>query len=189
MIEDVRRERLSLRYLDPRYGMSTHYQGNVMISCFSDSYGVSHTYASYHKFTLHPSTKQLRSVIYSDYCIDYDFILGYIWMHTCHNGQNQQFYFTGNFDDTIENSWTLIQEGDLPWISEFDRNPLRVGVSSAYENGDDNLYHMEVKFYDNTMPYYEYEIRFPELRNPDYLQLQFSEIELPGLLLYEGEYR
>jgi len=127
-------------------------------------------------------------VRYPGKCIDYDFDLDLVWTQPCHDGQNQQFDFTGNFDDTIENSWTLIQQGDLPWISEFDRNPLGVAVSSTYENGDENFYHMEVKFFANTMPYQEYEIRFPELRNPDSLQLQFSEIELPGMLLNEGEY-
>mmetsp|Transcript_27403 Transcript_27403/g.44964 ORF Transcript_27403/g.44964 Transcript_27403/m.44964 type:complete len:165 (+) Transcript_27403:2-496(+) len=159
-----------------------------MIQCFSDTHGANHDLARNHKFTFDPSTERLESVIYPGYCIDYDFIFGFISMHGCHNGLNQKFYYSGDFDDTADDSWTLIKEGDLPWISEFDRNPLGVAVSSTYENGDENLYHMEVKFYDNTMPYQEYQIRFPELRNPDSLQLQFSEIELPGLLLDEGEY-
>jgi len=169
--------------LDPRYGMEAGYEGNVMIQCFSDTYGANHDLARNHKFTFDPSTERLESVIYPGYCIDYEFILGFISMGRCHTGQNQRFYYSGDFDDTADDSWTLIKEGDLPWISEFDRNPLGVGISSTYENGDDNKYYMEVKFYGNTIPYYEYQIRFLELRNPEYLQLQFSEIELPGLLL------
>lgn len=82
-----------------------------------------------------------------------------------------------------EEGFTLIKEGRLPWISQFDRNPLGVQLSSSYENGDTAKYFMEVKLFENTSPFYEYIIRFPQLRDPDSMILQFSEIELPGLLL------
>jgi len=73
-------------------------------------------------------------------------------------------------------------------VSDFDRNPTGVHISSTYENGDDARYYMDVKFYQNTTPYYEYRVSFPELRNPDSLVLQISEVELPGMLVDEGEF-
>merc|ERR1711971_1303479 len=40
----------------------------------------------------------------------------------------------------------------------------------------------------STTPHYEYKVAFPELRNTDSTQLQFAEMELPGLLLDDGQY-
>ena len=60
-------------------------------------------------------------------------------------------------------------------------------IESTYERGDTSHYYMEVTFYDNVMPYMDYKISFPELRDPDSLSLQFAEIELPGLILHTGQ--
>jgi hypothetical protein len=54
--------------------------------------------------------------------------------------------------------------GILPWTSEFDRNLLGLAISSTYESGDDSKYFMEVKFYGNDIPFFEYNIEFTETR-------------------------
>lgn len=46
---------------------------------------------------------------------------------------------------------------------------------------------MGVKFYDNTTPYQDYKILSPETRDPNSVEVQISEIELPGILLEAKE--
>jgi hypothetical protein len=171
--------------LDPRYGMNSNVQRNYFIPCFSDSHGPDHEYASYHKFT-YDSSERFESVYYNNRCIDYDANSGWVGMKNCNSGVNQKFYVSEGTLDGTDVDWTTIEEDDLPWISQYDRNPVGIGISSTYENGDTDKNYREVKFFDNTTPYYEYKISFPELKNPESLELQFAEVELPGLLLPEG---
>jgi len=171
--------------LDPRYGMDSNVQANYFIPCFSDSHGPDHEYASYHKFT-YDSSERFESVYYNNRCIDYDANSGLVGMENCNSGNNQKFYVSEGTLDGTDVDWTTIEEDDLPWISQYDRNPVGIGIASTYEHGDTDKNYRQVKFFDNTTPYYEYKISFPELKNPESLELQFAEVELPGLLLPEG---
>ena len=134
------------------------------------------------KWEVDPSTEEIRSM-HDNACLDYGVNADYLWFHSCHGGSNQKFYMNESFNSSVAAAWTDIAEGHLPWISEFDRNPLGLGIDSTYENGDENHYYMEVVLYDNNSTYMDYRISFPELRDPDSLSLQFAEIELPGLLV------
>lgn len=170
--------------MDPRYGRSSFYQANYMIPCNSDKYGKDSHYAKWHKFTYDSSTEKMESVLFPGYCVEYSLDSGWLSLDVCGNGKNQQFFNAGgSIQSGSDVGWTFINKGNLPWISGFDRNPLGVEIESTYESGDTDRYYHEVKFYDNTTPYYEYKIYFLEMRDPDSLMIQFAEIELPGLLL------
>lgn len=163
--------------MDPRYGDAR------FVGCFSTSYGPDHEYAMYQQFTFDPSTEEIRSILYNN-CVDFEFNRGVIWHHACHGGINQMFWIkTGVFGSDADEGWEQISSGNLPWISEFDRNPSGVQIHSTYESGDANRYFMEAKFYESTTPYYEYKISFLEMREPASTMVQFSELELPGLLV------
>jgi hypothetical protein len=107
------------------------------------------------------------------------------------SGQEQKFVMSGgNFYAGTNSNWTVISQGNLPWISEHERNPLNVGVSSTYEHPDYNKYLMEVNFYGNYIPYQEYRIEFlatrtwqPGMNISSFTAIQFAELELPGLIL------
>ena len=100
------------------------------------------------------------------------------------NDDDQKFIFSGGaFKSVHSQNWTVISDGNLPWISEFSRNGLNHEISSSYEDGDVSKYFTEVQFYDNTVPYYEYKIEFPGMRDPASSMVHFAELELPGLLI------
>lgn len=169
--------------MDPRYGMSSSYYENRFIGCYSDRYGPTHSSAQYQKFTYDAEAERIKSTYYNN-CVDWEFNRGVIFQHGCHGGDNQKFFGkTGSFDAMSDSNWNLIHEGYLPWVSEFDRNPSGVAIYSNYEAADPDKYFMEKKFYDSVTPYYEYRIKFLELRDPDSNTVQFSELELPGLLV------
>ena len=110
--------------------------------------------------------------------------LGGIYPDRCTGQSSQQFgFFGGSFASSQTQSWTVISEGTLPWISEYSRNPIGLEIVSNYEDADQGKYFMEVPFYNNTTPYYEYMIEFPQMRDPQSRQVHFGEIELPGLLM------
>ena len=108
--------------------------------------------------------------------------------HPCSNNTESvhQFYIgsEGTFNVSADQGWQEISSGILPWISSESRNPVGLAISSTHNNGDNSLNFVEVKFYDNAEPYYEYKLSFPELRSRSASQLQFAEIELPGLRLH-----
>jgi hypothetical protein len=117
---------------------------------------------------------------------------GGIYPTVCSDGgQEQKFVMSGgNFYAGTNSNWTVISQGNLPWISEHERNPLNVGVSSTYEHPDYNKYLMEVNFYGNYIPYQEYRIEFlatrtwqPGMNISSFTAIQFAELELPGLIL------
>jgi hypothetical protein len=134
------------------------------------------------KWEIDSVTEEIRSM-QNNACLDYDTSTGYVWFNGCHGGSNQKFYNNESFNSSLVTAWTDIAEGHLPWISDYDRNPLGLGIFSTYESGDDDHYFMEVTFYDNNSTYMDYRISFPELRDPHSLSLQFAEIELPGLIV------
>jgi len=181
---EIRVKSLAGYCMDPRYGMSSFYQANHMIPCTSDTYGSDSPYAKWHKFTYDSSTEKMESVFFPGHCVEYRLNSDWLSLQACNNGNNQKFFTDGgSIDSGSDEGWTSIKEGNVPWISELDRNPLGVEIESTYESGDTGKYYNEVKFYDNTTPYYEYKIHFLEMRDPDSLMIQFAEIELPGLLL------
>ena len=77
--------------------------------------------------------------------------------------------------------WELIGSGDfdLP----LDRNPRGLPIESTYESGDVNHTFVEVSLANNTKVYWDYKLTIPTTRDPTRKNLQFAEIELPGLLL------
>jgi hypothetical protein len=112
--------------------------------------------------------------------------VGGIYPIVCSRGGNdiQNFIFSGGaFTSAQPQDWIVISEGNLPWISEFSRNALNHKISSSYEDGDMSKYFTEVQFYDNSVPYYEYKIEFPGMRNPASSTVHFAELELPGLVI------
>lgn len=172
--------------LDPRFGLSTHYQANHMVPCNSEVYGMDSPYARWHQFTYDPSTEEFESVFYPGHCVEYMINSGWLSLDECDGKNNQKFYVGGGaFDSSTDEGWVLVEEGRLPWFSSFDRNPLGVGITSSYVAGDAGRFYREVKFYESTAPYDEYKVSFPETRDPASLMVQFGELELPGLLLEE----
>ena len=116
---------------------------------------------------------------------------GGIYPTVCSGSQDQKFITSGGaFYDGTSSDWTVISEGNLPWISEHERNPLGVGISSTYEHPDYNKHLMEVNFYGNSISYHEYKIEFlatrtwqPGMIISSSTVVQFGELELPGLIL------
>ena len=116
---------------------------------------------------------------------------GGIYPTVCTGIQDQKFILSGgNFYSGTIAGWAVISQGNLPWISEHERNPLGVGISSTYEHPDYNKYLMEVSFYDSYIPYQEYRIEFlatrtwqPGMNISSSTVVQFAELELPGLIL------
>jgi hypothetical protein len=171
--------------MDPRYGLSPAYDANYMIPCNSQAYGPDSQQAKWHKFTYDPTTERIESVFYPGNCAQFRTRNGYVALAPCRDENKQQFYSDGSFENAAGQGWTLIQDGNLPWVSDFDRNAVGTGIAigSTYESGDTTKYYSEVKFYENTTPYFEYKVLFPGLRDPESLTLQFAEMELPGLVL------
>jgi len=162
------------------------YSRNRFTTCYSDyDYGDPYwnsVIRGTQKFTFDPITKQLKNV--NDYvgstCAHYDRNRGRIAQKKCTGSQDQQFVVAG----TSASDWALISEGNFPWISDDKRNPVGVQMASTYDEGDSSKYFVEVRFYENTTPYDEYRILFPETRDPESPMLEFAELELPGLLLH-----
>ena len=153
-----------------------------------------------HQFTLDTITGQLRSPsnVWTQSFLEYDSqsCLGYnqnnssgyfpggVYSKTCLGEDKEKFLFTGGqFTSSHSLNWTVISEGNLPWTSGFHRNPLGVEISSTYLYGDKSKYFAQVKFFNNSKPYYEYKIEFPEMRDSESAEVHFAELELPGLLM------
>ena len=79
--------------------------------------------------------------------------------------------------------WVMIGQGDLPWkdSSNDGNNVLGLDISSTYKNGDSTIAHTEVSF-SNVLYYMQYRLTWTDTRNSNSNKLQFSEIEVPGLL-------
>jgi hypothetical protein len=156
--------------------------------------------SDYHKFRLDIKTGQLASPAnpWSNYFLDgasesclsytpkaisrsgqYD---GGVYPEKCRGSRETTFQYVGDFS-TSSSDWTLISEGNLPWISEYSRNPMGIAIESKYDSADEGKHYMEVQFYDNTAQYYEYKIDFTGMRNPASSSVHFAEVELPGLII------
>lgn len=157
-------------------------------------------YSVIHQYTLNASSGQFESpsnvwtqsllVPATKSCLSYNpnnssgYLPGGIYPSVCSAELNQMFLcFGGQFTSSNSQNWTVISEGNLPWMSEQNRNPVGIKMSSTYETGDPSKYSMQVRFLNNSKSYYEYKIEFPEMRDSESTTVQFAELELPGLLL------
>ncbi len=157
-------------------------------------------FSDYHKFRLDTGTGQLASPANSwsyyflggasESCLSYTHAAnrksgeydGGVYPDQCRGSRDTKFEYVGVFSSSSA-SWNLISEGNLPWISEYSRNPMGIAMESRYESADEGKYYMEVQFYDNTAQYYEYKIDFTGMRNPASSSVHFAEVELPGLII------
>ena len=76
--------------------------------------------------------------------------------------------------------WEIIGLGDLDMSR--DRNERGLPIESTYESGDVNFTYTEVSLSNNTKAYWDYKLSIPGTRRPTQSNLQFAEVELPGLL-------
>ena len=81
-----------------------------------------------------------------------------------------------------DEEWEFIASGDLV-LSNDGRNPGGLPIEPSYESGGVNLTYNEVSLSNNTKAYWDYKLSIPSTRNPTHSNLQFAEVELPGLLL------
>ena len=90
------------------------------------------------------------------------------------------YILEGRLDSS--SAWTVISQGNLPWINGSPtRNARGQVVSSTYESGDANLVYTEVSLPGKLA--FEYKLTFPSTRGGDSPMIQFAEVELPGVLL------
>lgn len=184
---EIRVKSLPGRCLYAPYGASSTYYHNLFIVCYSDLYGPNYSGTVYQKFDW-LENGQIRSR-WNSQCIDsYPHENTKVYISPCHTGSNQQFYYDGTFEYSRLDGWDLIDSGDLPWISEFDRNPVGNTIVSTYESGDEAKFYMESVFLTSTTPYYEYLIQFHETRDSNSVSIHWAEIELPGFLLDDGQF-
>ena len=162
--------------LNALYGY--YYKRHRFTLCYSDDGDEYSDSSLVQKFIYNPTTGQLRNEnAYIGTTCAYQ-TKGTVAQRKCDGSLNQKFAFNAGFSE-----WNLISEGNLPWISEYNRNPVGVQLSSTYEDGDQSHYFVQIVFYNNTTPYDEYKILFPETRDPESPMIEFAEIELPGMLL------
>lgn len=82
------------------------------------------------------------------------------------------------------NAWVEIGSGSLPWFDTVpDRNSRWLDINSSYESGDTSLTFTEVSFPSNDQAFAEYKLSFDQTRDPNAAYVQFSEVELPGMLV------
>jgi hypothetical protein len=99
--------------------------------------------------------------------------------NTANNADPASFILEGRV--VPDEEWEFIASGDLNL--SYDRNPRGLSIQSSYESGGVNLTYTEVPLLNNTKAYWDYKLSIPSTRNPNHQNLQFAEIELPGLLL------
>ena len=103
-------------------------------------------------------------------------------MYTHNNSPNSdpaRFILEGRTKPNAQ--WELIGAGDLALNDA--RNPRGHTIESTYESGDANFTYTEVSLSNNTKAYWDYKLSIPATRNPTSSNLQFAEVELPGVLL------
>ena len=98
--------------------------------------------------------------------------------NTSTNSDPASFILEGRVKPDAE--WEIISSGDLDL--PLDRNGRGIPIQSSYESGDINLQYTEVSLSTNTKAYWDYKLSIPATRDPN-SNLQFAEVELPGLLL------
>jgi hypothetical protein len=92
------------------------------------------------------------------------------------------YLLEGRTDD--ESVWTLISEGDLPWIIKASpRNAWGDVIESSYERGDPRLHLTSVDFSSNSKTFAQYRVTFTGIRDPTSKFIQFAELEIPGLIV------
>lgn len=176
------------RCLDPTYtGGFT-----MFVVCHSYIYGNEDLQAAGHQFRFDGSAHTDGMVIKSsDSCLDHSDTTGFIYplATTGDDSSLCQKFFIGSegvWDVSSNEGWHDISSGTLPWIASSHRNALGRAISSTHLAADEYKHVVEVKFYDNVMPFYEYKVTFPELRDPDSVLVHFAELELPGKKLFAG---
>lgn len=189
MIGEIRSVKYNWMCVDPTYYTSTY---SRLVTCHSYYYGEDNSSTDMHKFTFDTQDGGgfvIKPDYLSGYCMDHHLELGDLYAHGCHGGANQKFFVAseGRWDVSVDDDWIDIAGGNLPWVSMEERNALGQAIYSTDLAADANKYVMEVGFPHNIGAYYEYKVTFPELRDPDSLQVQFSEMELPGIQLYLGD--
>ncbi|KAK1734850.1 hypothetical protein QTG54_014310 [Skeletonema marinoi] len=95
------------------------------------------------------------------------------------NSDPASFILEGRVKPDAE--WEIISSGDLDL--PLDRNGRGKPLGSTYESGDTNRHYIEVSLSSNTKAYWDYKLSIPATRDPIRSDLQFAEVELPGLLL------
>jgi hypothetical protein len=101
--------------------------------------------------------------------------------NNCNNCDPVSYTLAGRVDFNSE--WVDIAAGNFDWIdAPLSRNDQHLQITSTYEHGDGNHSFTEVEFHSNSAAYLEYKLTFVS-RNPNQWAVQFSEVELPGMLL------
>jgi hypothetical protein len=102
--------------------------------------------------------------------------------NNCPNCDVVSYILEGRKDDGSD--WTVISEGDLPWINTpSPRNAWGKVIDSSFDRGDTNLHFTSVDFTSNTNAFLEYKVTFSGIRDPTSKFIQFAELQITGLLL------
>ena len=87
---------------------------------------------------------------------------------------------------TSDSPFVSIEIDNFPWK---DNRPTRnyvpgLTINSSYASGDTSFSYTDIKLA-NVEPYLDYKLVFLETRGPKQKNLQFGEIEFPGVLMPE----
>jgi hypothetical protein len=104
--------------------------------------------------------------------------------NNCDDCDPVSFVLEGRADSS--SPWILISSGDLIW-QDRGRNERGLPILSSYSTADESKTHSDEVSFANGVAYAEYKLSFPETRTESSEGLQFSEVELPGLLV-NGSY-
>lgn len=176
------------RCVDP----TTYLYGHMEFStCHSYERGENQTKTRDNYFTFNGTLDgmfSMKSVKLGDKCIEQYLTGNVVNLRPCTGNNTQQFFVAseGVFNVSSDEAWEEISSGILPWRSKHSRNAIGQAISSTFAEADDDLNLIEVKFYENTQPYYEYKVSFPELRSKNADHMHFAELELPGKKLFDG---
>ncbi len=103
--------------------------------------------------------------------------------NTCENCDPELYKLEGRVSPSSD--WEEIASGEFPGVVEgLGRNPHEATmINSSYESGDPNLVYTEVKYHSHSKAYLEYKVTFFHTRKSSERDMQFAELEIPGLLI------